>query len=457
MTNNDQRISSLQSEATELRREVSLFDGVNVLAGIMIGSGIFYLGSYVLIRSGMSLGLALLVWVIGGIVTLLSGLCYAELGAMMPKAGGSYVYLREAFGERVAFMSGLSGFIIGSCGSTAGLAIAFPSVISNIYPLSDLQIKGIAVILIILLTGVNILGIKQGTIVQNIFTIGKIIPIAVILIAGLLMGTQSPDLSLTPASAPSIGKLIGMIGFAVVATLWAYEGWTNLNVISEEIKDPKKNIPLAIIISIVAVMGLYTAFNYSIYKVLPIETIQSLISSENYFLGTEVAKTLFGGAGALIVGVGMAVSVFGALNGCVMVFPRSCYAMARDGLLPKQFASVHPKYKTPAGALMIHMIISILLVGMRDLNQITSLVVFSGFIFNALTFYSVIVLRKKYPEMNRPYKVWGYPTIVYITIAIMIGLLLNTLFEDPTTSIIGLAVPAASLVLYQFIKTKKAN
>ena len=196
-TNNTQN-----AQSPGFRQDITLFGGINILAGIMIGSGVFYLGSYVLIRSGMSMGLALLVWVIGGLVTLLSGLCYAELGAMMPKAGGAYVYLREAFGERVAFMSGISGFLLSSSGSIAALAVAFPAALSSLIPMTEFQTKAIAVAVVILLTAINYIGVKFGTLVQNIFTVCKIIPLVIIILCGIFMGTQSPDLSLVPASQP---------------------------------------------------------------------------------------------------------------------------------------------------------------------------------------------------------------------------------------------------------------
>lgn len=457
MNENPPKLQSLASEATELKREISLFGGISILAGIMIGSGVFYLGSYVLMRSGMSMGLALLVWVIGGIVTLVSGLCYAELGTMMPKAGGGYVYLREAYGERVAYMSGMSTFILGSSGSIAGLAIAFPAALQSLIPLTPLQAKGIAIGLVVFLSLVNLRGVKTGSVIQNVFMVAKVIPLVVIIGCGLLMGKELPDMSLVPAGTvvPSLGTILSMVAFGVVATLWAYEGWTNLNVISEEIKNPKRNIPMSIVISILSVTGLYVVFNYAIYRVVPMETITALFAEGNYYLGTEAANILFGNAGRLIVGIGMAIAIFGALNGCIMVFPRTYYAMAKDGLLFSSFKNLHPKYKTPTGAILGSMVVSILLVCARDLDQLTSLVVFSGMVFKTLTFTSVITLRKKYPDLARPYKVAFYPYLVYIIVVIMFGLMLNTLIEDPFTSLIGLVVPAAGFVLYEFISRRR--
>lgn len=447
--------TGLTSDATEFSRDVTLFGGISILAGIMIGSGVFYLGSYVLIRSGMSMGLALIVWIVGGLVTLLSGLCYAELGTMMPKAGGGYVYLREAFGERVAYMSGMSTFIIGSSGSIAGLAIALPQALTSIFPMTELQCKLFAVLMVVLLTAVNYRGVKFGAAIQNVFMIGKLIPLVLIIICGIAMGQQTPDLTPVPAGGASIGEILSMVAFGVVATLWAFEGWTNLNTISEEIQEPRKNIPQAIIISILAVTALYVLFNFSIYRVLSFEDISAHIAAGDYFLGTAAANTLFGHYGKIFVAIAMAVAIFGALNGSVMVFPRTYYAMAKDGMFFPSFTKLHPKYHTPTGAIIASMIVSCLLIFANNLDQITSLVVFSGMIFKSLTFASVIVLRKKYPDMNRPYKVWFYPFSVFLIVLIMIGLCLNTLLEDPRTSLIGLIVPLFGLAVYEFQLRRK--
>ena len=445
--------AELSSDQTEFSRDITLFGGISILAGIMIGSGVFYLGSYVLIRSGMSMGLALIVWIIGGLVTLLSGLCYAELGTMMPRAGGGYVYLREAFGEPVAYMSGISSFVISASGSIAGLAIAFPEALSSLIPFTDLQCKLIAVGLVVLLTAVNYRGVKFGAALQNIFMVGKLIPLVLIIVCGIALGTQTPDLTPVPAGGASVPELLSMVAFGVVATLWAFEGWTNLNTISEEIREPRKNIPRAIIISILAVTALYVLFNFSIYRVLSFEEITAHIADGDYFLGTAAANSLFGSLGQVFVAIAMAVAIFGALNGSVMVFPRTYYAMAKDGMFFPSFTRLHPRYHTPTGAILASMVVSCLLIFSQNLDQITSLVVFSGMIFKALTFASVIVLRKKYPDMARPYKVWLYPVSVWLIILIMAGLCLNTLIEDPRTSLI---VPLAGLGICRIQRRRRA-
>ncbi|MDD2993698.1 MAG: amino acid permease, partial [Pygmaiobacter sp.] len=335
-------------------------------------------------------------------------------------------------------------------GSNAALAVAFSAALSSLMPMAGLTQKIVAVVMIVLLTVVNVYGVKLGSMVQNVFMVLKMLPIFAILIAGLLFGKETPNLSLMPASSPSIGKILGMVAFGVIATMWAYEGWTNLNTIAEEIKKPKKNLPLAIIISITGVAVLYVLFNYAIYRVLPYDTITAMIDGGDYYLGTAAAKTLFGSTGQIIVGSAMILAIFNSLNGCIMVFPRSYYAMARDGAFFKGMAKLHPTYKTPVNALVVSAAVSILLVLSRDLGQLTSLVAICGILFNGLTFFSVILLRKKYPTLERPYKVWGYPVLIILVCLVMVGLVINTFVEDPVTSLWGFLVPIIGLIVYEF-------
>ena len=416
---------------TAMRREIGLFGGISVLAGIMIGSGIFYIGGIVLARCEMSLGLSLLVWLVGGLITLMSGVCYAELGAMMPKAGGSYVYLREAYGERTAFVSGFSNFILSSSASIAALAVAFAGALATVLPLGPVAQKVVAVGTIVALSLVQIRGIRTGAFVQNVFMVLKLLPIGLIMIAGLFFGTESPDL------------------LAMPATLWAYEGWHNLNSIAEEIKNPQRNIPLAILLSIVGVALLYVLFNYSIFRVLSPEVIAAMVSEGNFYLGTAAAETLFGTYGGVLVSAAMILAIFNSLNGCVMVFPRVYYAMARDGAMVRSLGVLHPELRTPVNAIIASGAISIGLVLLRDLSSLTSLVAVSGIIFNALTFYAVIILRRRMPTVDRPYKVWAYPYLIWAVILVMAALLASTIIADPVTALLNVIVPAVSLVVYE--------
>lgn len=446
---NVSRLEALTTERTEFRREIGVFSGVSIIGGIMVGSGIFYLGSYVLMRTGMSQGLSILAWIIGGIVSLLGGLCYAELGASMPRAGGGTVYLNEAYHPIVGFMNGFTNLIIGSPGSIAAIAIALPTALRAFTPVSDVQIKIIAIGLILLLTFFNYLGVKPGSRLQNTFMVAKLIPIAIILIAALALGKETPNLALAPESGPvPITKVISMISFAVIATLWAYEGWTNLNNVSEEITRPRRNLPLAIIIAIGGIMILYTLFNFAIYKVLPFEQIKGFVEDGNYYLGTEAAKATLGGLGAVIVSIGMLLSMFGSLNGCILAFPRTYYAMANEGHFFSVFKQLHPRYRVPTWGLISQCVITIILVLLRNLDQLTSLVIFTSVFFNFLIVVAVMILRRKYPNIRRPFKVWGYPFTVILSALLFLGLVINTLLEDPASAALGMIVPAIGAVVY---------
>ena len=405
----------------------------------------------------MNSGLALICWLIGGVISLFGGLCYAELGTAMPKAGGRVVYLNEAYHPVVGFMCGFTDWLIGGPGSVAAIAIAMMTVAKSFINISDTGIKVAAIVLIIILTAYNLFGVKAVSIVQNISMVAKLIPIAIVMLAALFLGHVTPDLSLGSAStyaADNDTNVFGMIAVAVVASLWAYEGWTNLNTVTEEIKNPKKNLPLALIIGIGSITVIYTLFNFAIMRVLPHDQIVSMINSGDLYLGTAVAKKVLGSAGAVIVSVGMILAMFGSLNGLIMAQPRMYYAMAQDGHFFKSFTKLHPKYRVPTVPIIVQGVLSIILVCLRNLDQLTNMVVMTSMVFNTLIIIAVIILRKKYPKIERPYKVWLYPVSVVITSAIFLALVINTAIEDPVSGFTGFAVPAIGAVVY-FIFDKK--
>lgn len=457
MNENKKNEATLTSEETNFKREIGVFGGVSIIGGIMIGSGIFYLGSYVLERTGMNSGLALLCWIIGGIITLFGGLCYAELGTAMPRAGGRIVYLNEAYHPVVGFMSGFTDWLIGGPGSVAAIAIAMMTVARSFLDISDFGIKMAAITIIVLLTAYNLFGVKLASIVQNISMVAKLIPIGIIMVSALFVGKISPDLSLQSAqefAKTSNSSLFSMIALAVVATLWAYEGWTNLNTVAEEIKEPHKNLPLALIIAIGGITLLYTIFNFAIMKVLPHEEIVSMIQGGDLYLGTAVAKKVLGNTGVGIVSIGMFLAMFGSLNGLIMAQPRMYYAMAKEGHFFSSFAKLHPKHKVPTAPILVQGIFAVVLVLFRNLDQLTNMVVVTGMIFSVLTILSVPILRKKYPNIERPYKVWFYPVSVIITALIFAALVVQAAIEDPVTGFSGLVVPALGVVTY-FIFDRK--
>ena len=456
----EKRLKELTTEQTEFKREIGVFGGVSIIGGIMIGSGIFYLGSYVLQRTGMNCGLALICWIIAGIISLFGGLCYAELGTAMPKAGGRVVYLNEAFHPVVGFTAGFTDWLVGGPGSIAAVAIALMEVLRSFFDISGFGIKMGAIVLIVALTAYNLVGVKIASVVQSLSMIAKLVPVGIVMLVALFVGRISPDLSLGQASdyaAANDTSVLGMIAIAVVASLWAYEGWTNLNTVAEEIKNPKRNLPLALIIGIGGVTVLYTLFNFAIMKVLPHEQIVAMINAEDLYLGTAVAEKVLGSAGAVVVSIGMILAMFGTANGMVLAQPRMYYAMAEEGHFFKSFAKLHPKYKVPYAPIIVQGVLSIALVLMRNLDQLTNLVVVVAMIYNALVILAVPILRKKYPNIERPYKVWGGKFTIYLTSLMYVVLMVNEFIDAPKAAITGVGITVAGLIVYLYFKKKNGG
>ncbi len=425
-----QRVNA-KSETREIsfRREIGLFGGVSILAGIMIGTGIFLSSGNALKAAYSNPLLTLLIWFVAGLVSLLAGLCYAELGASIPAVGGSFVYLTKAYGEPVGFLAGFSSFLVGNSGSIAAIAVGFAGFLKFFIPMEDITVKVIAITTVIILTILNCLGVKLGSIFQNITMVGKLVPLILIILLGVFINRSGNTFSLSNVPAnPTSG-----ISAALIMALWGYVGWDNLNTVAEEIKKPRRNIPLSIIIAILGVAAVYCLFNFALFRVLPVDTI---LNSSNP--AGDAAKVLIGNVGGNIVALGILISMLGALNGCVLVFPRSYYAMAKDGVFFKSFGKLNPKYSTPVNALIASALVSIILILMGSFDQLATMVVFTSWVFTFLTIVSVFIFRKKYPKIERPYKVLGYPVIPIVALIFISMILLSTLTSEFTFSMIGI-------------------
>lgn len=424
-------------------RRLGLFSGISILAGIIIGTGIFLSVNGIFIASGLNPTITVLAWIVGGMITLFAGLCYGELGASMPRAGGAYIYLTESFGSYVGFLSGISGFLISGPGSLAAIALGFANFLGYFFKMSGLQMQVLAVALILLFTIINYYGVQFGGFVQNITLVGKLIPLILIIAVGLFASGHSG--STTIIDPPKVN-----FGLAIILSLWAYEGWTNLNTVAEEIKHPQRNIPLAIATSIILVMVVYVSYNIVLLKVL---TPDQLMSTSNP--ASLAFEQLFGKGLTIIVTLGILISILGSLNGCTLVFPRTYYAMANRGLLFKSFKTIHPKHKTPSNAIIWSGIIGMGYVLIGNFSTITAMVVFTGWIFNALTIVSIFRLRKKYPDMKRPYRVIGFPVVPIIVLLGIGGILLSTLVQSMVLSLAGIVIILGIGTPMYFIFTHK--
>ena len=450
-----------KKQTGQLKKVIGLFGGISLVAGMTIGSGVYYLGSYVLERTDFSFGLALLCWIIGGIVSILGGLCFAELGASRPVSGGMTIYLSEAYHPALGFINGFSGFILTGSGSIAALAMAAVTGFKGTLGLSDLTVKIVAILIIIFFTALNLRGAKMGVAFQNFTMVARVVPLVLIVLMGVFMGNQTVDMSLsmegTRAEGGGITGMISMIGFATFASLWAYEGWTNLNTVGEEMKNPKRDLPLAIIISLGFITAIYTLFQFCIYRVLPAETIIPMIQSGDIYLGNAAAEALMGPIGKTLILGGMTIGILGTVNGDVLVFPRTYYAMAKDGFLPAKLAEVDPNTGVPVPATLASSAISIVLVIFNSLQSLTDLLITLTALLNVLCIIAVLIYRKKFPDLERPYKVPGGAFTVVITVILFGVLLVNNFIEAPMASIQGLAVPAIGLVVYNYFKKKNGG
>lgn len=447
-------MNSTEKNSRHLRRELGLFSGVSLVAGLTIGSGIYYLGNYVLQRTNMSLGMALICWIVGGVVSILGGLCFAELGAEMPVTGGLTTYLSKAYHPALGFVNGFSAFLLTASGSIAALALAAGNAVNGMAGgvLSLWTVKCVAIGLIVLFTVLNLRGIKGAAIFQNLSMIVRFLPLALVIVLGLLFGQQNPDLS--PATAFTEGQsvtaasVIKMVGFATFASLWAYEGWTELNIVAGEMKRPRKDIPLAIILSMGAITLIYTLFNLAIYRILPHSEIVSVIeANEDSYLGQIAAERIMGSAGKWIVLIGMFAGIVGIVNGDVMVFPRTYYAMAKGGFFFRKMGEINEK-GVPQNAILASSGMAVLLVLFNSLQELTDWLITVTALINLLAIVAVLVFRIRYPDMERPYKVWGGVTVIVLAIVCFVILLVNNFISDPVTSLKGLGIIAVCIPFY---------
>ena len=436
----------------KLKKELGLFSGVSLVAGMTIGSGIYYLGSYVLERTHMSMGMALVCWLVGGIISILGGLCFAELGAEMPVTGGLTTYLSKAYHPMLGFINGFSGFLLTCSGSIAALALAAVTAFAEQWNLSPLAVKLIAIGIIVVFTLLNLRGVKFGAAFQNFSMVVRVIPLVLVICIGLFFGKETPDLN--PATAftnggisPSIANIIKLIGYATFASLWAYEGWTNLNTVAGEMKKPRRDIPMAIILSMGFITLVYTLFNLAIYRVIPAAEVNSLIADGNLYLGTETATRVLGGFGKWIVLIGMTVGIIGTVNGDCLVFPRTYYAMAKGGFFFKKLGEVNDK-GVPGNAILASSAMAIVLVCFNSLQTLTDWLITVSALINLMAVIAVLVFRFKFPEMERPYKVWGGVPVIVLTSIFFLVLLINNFVSDPITSLKGLIIIAICVPFY---------
>jgi|TARA_B110000263_G_scaffold39240_1_gene30884 APA family basic amino acid/polyamine antiporter len=421
-------------------------DATMINAGGIIGSGIFMVPATVALYTASS-SLFFMVWILGGIVSLFGALSVAELGAAMPKAGGQYVYLNEAYGPVWGYLYGWSAVAVINTASMAAVGVAFAEYLKFFYTISDLAVKEIAIFSIILLTIINIVDVKSGARFQNIFTFAKLGAILGVILLGLFLeGGSTQNFSPLFTDRPPL-SLIGPLGLAMVAVLWTFDGWIFVTYVAGEVKNPERNIPLSLIFCMVIVVSVYIALNTVLVYVLGFD---QMIGSE--LVMADAASKFIGGKGAAIVTIIILISLIGANNGFILTSARINYAMARDNRFFKQAAFIHPKFQSPANALIIQCIWACILTFSGTFNQLITYIIFASWIFYGMSAGAVIILRKKKPDMDRPYKTPFYPWIPIIFILFAIFLTVNTILEAPRDAAIGTGIILAGLPLYYYWK-----
>jgi APA family basic amino acid/polyamine antiporter len=424
------------SKQHELPRRLDVVDATAIVIGIVIGSGIFLLPN-VIARELPSATAILAAWVISGVLSFFGALAFAELGAMMPATGGQYIYLREAYGPACAFVSGWTFMLAVLSGGSAWLAVTFSIYASYFVPLSPVERTFVSVVLIVVLSAVNYVGVREAAWVQRIFTFLKVAAILILIGAAFL----SPHSVAPGVPAPPI--TLAHFGSAMAACLMAYNGWSYVSFVAGEVRSPERNLLRALMIGMSAVAFLYVFANVSYLKVL---SIPEIAATER--VGADLAVRTMGQMGGTFVSLTVLLSIIGAVNGCILTAARIPFAQAQDGLFFSRFGTVHAKFQTPGFAIIWGGVWTAVLVLTGSYETLYTYSILAAWIFYTLSVAAVFVLRRKMPNAERPYRMWGYPWTLWSFVAVSAWFMANALVTQPVPSLLALAMVAAGVAAY---------
>ena len=455
----------------QLLRRLNLLDTTFLVIGAVVGSGIFMTSGFILDYLP-SPGWLLLVWLVGGLFTLGGALSCAELGAMYPRAGGQYVYIREAYGPFAGYLYGWGFFWFIMGGGIAALAVGFAEFFGYFFPALSTQslllkttVFGqpyslsagqlVAAAAIVFLTAVNYFGVKSGAVVQNIFTFLRIGSVLALVVLGLTMGNRAGIRSvedLFRGGPESIPGAITLFGLALIAALWTYDGWYAINCTAEEIKKPERNIPLGLLVGTLGITLIYLLVNVVYILALPVDKMRGVAR-----VGELASSQLFGPTATSIFSAAIAVSIFGCLSANILFGPRVYMAMADDKLFFRAMSHIHPRYRVPSKALIGQAIWSCLLCLSGTYQDLYEFVVFALVIFFGATGLAVIVLRRKQPHLARPYRTWGYPVVPVLFALVNLLIFINTVISDPRKSLLGLLLLTLGIPSYFYWRKKSRD
>jgi APA family basic amino acid/polyamine antiporter len=447
----------------ELERKLGLGDSVFLVIGSVLGSGIF-LTTGIIAKDLPSPFFIWLAWLVGGLLAMSGALTYGELGALWPKAGGPYVYLKESYGSLAAFLYGWAFFWVIGGGGIAALAVGFAEYLGSFvpglslsHPFLELDIgplhihpsfgQIIAVLSIVLLSGMNYFGIRSGARLQNVFAIIRIVTLLGLAGFGLAIGKKSGIHALSEAFRGSSEATWSGFALALIPVVWTYDGWYSVSCTAEEVKRPGRNIPLGLALGTLSVTLLYLLTNIVYSIALPMEKMKGIVR-----VGEAVSLQLFGPKGGAFLTAMILLAIFGCLSATVIYCPRIPFAMARDRLFFRNMAFVHPRYHVPSKAITAQMIWSGLLCLSGTYQSLYEYVVFALALFFAATGFSVIILRLKDPGRPRPYRVWGYPVLPLLFVLANLALFMNMVFSRPLQSLAGSLLLVLGVPAYIFWK-----
>lgn len=435
----------------ELRKKLTLFGLTMIAVGSSIGSGIF-VTPYEIVAAVPHHGYVLLVWALGGLIALTGALTFAELGGMFPKAGGVYVFIKEAYGDLVGFLYGWVTLLVINTGALAALGMALAEYLTYFTPLTDSNKVYIAIIVIAGLTGINIVGVNVSQWFANIFTGLKLLAIVGIIIVGLVYYEPSAvnlSFSLSENAPPN---LMSALLIALIGVLWSFGGWHHASYLAGEAINAQRTVPRAMMLGALIVTITYVLVNLAYMLLLPLPEIINTSTVAGAAVGSVFS---FGGR---LVAIAIAISVFGTIGIYTMSAPRIYFAMAKDGIFFKQLAYVHPRFQTPVNAMIVQAVWAILLLLFwGTFSNLITYVTFMDIAFMGLAGLCVIIFRIQRKQTERPYRVWGYPIVPAVFISISFAFVLNTLVERPTQAIAGLIVFALGIIVFYLLKKNRSS
>lgn len=434
-----------------LKKQIGLLVATSIVIGIVIGSGVFVKPGKVLAQTGSS-NMALMAWLVGGLLTILAGLTIAEVSARLPRTGGVYAYLDDLYGPKVGFLCGWVLTFIYGPGLKGALSLYFASLAQPILGFNESLIVSFAIGSLLLLTILNVVSTKASGIFTTLTTGIKLLPILILATLGLTKGVENPFGALA-----SVDPVTLSFGAAVLSTLWAYDGWMLVGNMAGEMKHPTRDLPRAIILGLTVVIVSYLVVNYALFKTLPLEQIASLGANAS----SAAAESLLGPFGATLISVGIMISIYGCLNGDVLSSPRVPYAIAAKRTLNKIdfLHKVHPKFGTPVNAILLQVVVAVVMIMVAKPDQITDFAMFSVYIFYTLAIAGVFILRRR-PQISegvdasKVYKTPLYPVVPILAIVGSVYILAATVLDQPQMAAISLLITAAGYPVYLLLRKK---